>query len=471
MKSPSKRIVDRKSKRKRSIIEKPISIFVCIIFLQASQRIFLIPLRSSVVTSETTSVPRTELNPRNVVRILLYNDFWGSSDFHVGLADKPFSQCRISRCHMTSLSIRNGTSDSNLTFHSSKPIITNMSHYDAIVFHGVNFFMDARKYASIQRWRQMHHRFVFFMLEPPTFGPLFTSSIYNYFWNWTMTYRYDSDIWRPYGGVMPKKIASHRGEIPRALRDHKLNQEICFNNTEFLMNVLPKKGENFLSLAKRAKKVAWVVSNCQTPSKRENYVKELQKYIEIDVFGKCGTFVCDDRNSLGDCFTTIKEQYKFYLSFENSFAKDYVTEKFFSRMQDGLLPIVLGQANYSAFAPAHSYINAMDFRSPSELANYLHELDANDSEYLSYFWWWDYFHVVNTDFQRMSFCDLCAKLHESNLGSKTYEHFANWWHEEGLDDNALLRLFPNTSWDTPESKFQKSRSSPMLRMKFAGKGN
>jgi hypothetical protein len=38
----------------------------------------------------------------------------------------------------------------------------------------------------------------------------------------------------------------------------------------------------------KTKDVVWIVSNCNTPSKREKYVKEMQKIINVDIFGRCG---------------------------------------------------------------------------------------------------------------------------------------------------------------------------------------
>ena len=46
-----------------------------------------------------------------------------------------------------------------------------------------------------------------------------------------------------------------------------------------------------------------------------------------------------------------------------------------------------GFAGYENAAPEHSYINAADFASPKDLADYLKHLGENDEEYLSYFWW------------------------------------------------------------------------------------
>lgn len=42
----------------------------------------------------------------------------------------------------------------------------------------------------------------------------------------------------------------------------------------------------------KKKLVAWFVSNCKTPSAREKYVAELQKYVQVDVYGACGPFKC-----------------------------------------------------------------------------------------------------------------------------------------------------------------------------------
>ena len=38
----------------------------------------------------------------------------------------------------------------------------------------------------------------------------------------------------------------------------------------------------------KVKMAYWLVSDCKTDNRREDYVKELQKYINIDIFGRCG---------------------------------------------------------------------------------------------------------------------------------------------------------------------------------------
>lgn len=75
----------------------------------------------------------------------------------------------------------------------------------------------------------------------------------------------------------------------------------------------------------KSKLVTWFVSNCDAKSGRMEYVQELSKHIGVDIYGKCGTSSCDKGK---DCFgDVIEPNYFFYLSFENSFCDDYVTEK------------------------------------------------------------------------------------------------------------------------------------------------
>lgn len=58
-----------------------------------------------------------------------------------------------------------------------------------------------------------------------------------------------------------------------------------------------------------------------------------------------------------------------------------------------VVPITYGGANYSAIAPAHSYINALDFPSAGKLVEKLKELQENDERYAEYFWWKDFYEV------------------------------------------------------------------------------
>ena len=60
------------------------------------------------------------------------------------------------------------------------------------------------------------------------------------------------------------------------------------------------------------------------------YARELQRHIEVDIYGKCGDISCEGGKSNSTCRTTTLKMYKFYLAFENSNCKDYISEKLWS---------------------------------------------------------------------------------------------------------------------------------------------
>jgi hypothetical protein len=83
----------------------------------------------------------------------------------------------------------------------------------------------------------------------------------------------------------------------------------------------------------------------------------MQNYIPVDVFGGCGK-KCPDKFKDGresrDCKLIIATEYKFYLAFENSLCKDYVTEKFFRILKYNIIPVVLNGAS------THLYVRLLN---------------------------------------------------------------------------------------------------------------
>ncbi len=47
--------------------------------------------------------------------------------------------------------------------------------------------------------------------------------------------------------------------------------------------------------------------------------------------------------SLDNCTAALEKDFKFYLSFENALCDEYVSEKFFQRMAQTVVPIVMGR--------------------------------------------------------------------------------------------------------------------------------
>ena len=128
------------------------------------------------------------------------------------------------------------------------------------------------------------------------------------------------------------------------------------------------------------------------------------------------------------CHEYIEKNYMFYLSIENSICEDYVTEKFWKFLNGNLVPVVLGGANYDKIAPPHSFINAMDFSSPNDLAEYLKYLISNSTAYNEYFKWVNYFNVYEEGNRVM--CQICEKLNENPSKTKVYQHIKHWWRDE-----------------------------------------
>jgi len=95
---------------------------------------------------------------------------------------------------------------------------------------------------------------------------------------------------------------------------------------------------------RKSKLVAWFASNCHfTPIRREDYIAQLNKFIQVDVYGKCGNLSCTYGNA--SCYEILRKDYKLYLAFENSFYPDYVTEKLFRPLYYDTAPIVMVGVN------------------------------------------------------------------------------------------------------------------------------
>ncbi|XP_065559857.1 alpha-(1,3)-fucosyltransferase C-like isoform X2 [Artemia franciscana] len=203
----------------------------------------------------------------------------------------------------------------------------------------------------------------------------------------------DSDIFVPYGAIKRRE--------KRVIREYK----------------------NFT----KKNLVAWMVSRCETAGRREDYIEELNEYIQVDVYGRCGNNKCP-KEHWKECYDMIQNNYKFYLSFENSLCKDYVTEKLFNILQYDVIPVVYGSADYNRILPPYSYINALD-NSPSELANLLKDIGNDAIKYQRYFNWKEEYdlHVYdNSLFVKHAFCQLCKKLH-TDTEKKFYGNFNKWW--------------------------------------------
>jgi len=77
-----------------------------------------------------------------------------------------------------------------------------------------------------------------------------------------------------------------------------------------------------------------------------------------------------------------------------------------------MIPIVMGAQprDYAQVAPPHSYIHVDNFSGPRGLAEYLHILSSNDTEYEEYFKWKQKLRIEYYKDNSHFWCRLCALL-------------------------------------------------------------
>lgn len=303
--------------------------------------------------------------------IVLYNGF-GVAQVKRGREIFVENKCQVSNCFLT---------DDR----------AHMVDADAVLFHHAAI--------SVSGPRPPNQIWILYMLECPYHTPGL-SSVKNLF-NWTATYRRDSTIVAPY-------------------------EKFRFLNAS---QTLRKPLKNYAK--EKTKKVAWFVSNCGAQNRRREYADELSNHIPVDIYGACGPLKCP-RPVADRCFEMLNKDYKFYLAFENSNCRDYITEKFFvNGLQHDVIPIVMGAhpEDYRKVAPPHSFIHVDDFETPAALAAYLHKLDQNDDLYNEYFRWKGTGEFMNTLF----WCRVCAMVHAAdNHRPSWYEDIDTWWRGDGV---------------------------------------
>ncbi|KAG7309197.1 hypothetical protein JYU34_005123 [Plutella xylostella] len=323
------------------------------------------PGEDRIIDQLMYTLPEDEDVP--VKTILLANGFspWGVRG---GRREFIKNKCPVDRCSLTA---------------------TRTDHADAILFKDHHTALNIK--------RDIKQLWILYYLECPYHTPPLGLTAYDVF-NYTATYRRDSDIVAPY-------------------------ERWVYHNPKITEKVLDR---NYA--ANKTKKVAWFVSNCHASNRRLQYARKLSKHIQVDIYGACGAHHCPKSDP--NCLEMLDREYKFYLAFENSNCRDYVTEKFFvNGLKHSVLPIVMGArpSEYAAVAPPNSYIHVEEFASPKELAAYLHRLDQDDTLYNSYFKWKDTGEFINTYF----FCRVCAMVHasERRLRRAHYTDVQAWWRE------------------------------------------
>jgi alpha-1,3-fucosyltransferase len=114
------------------------------------------------------------------------------------------------------------------------------------------------------------------VLYPPITSTLCTCMLTGPLGNWsdnffdiTMTYRMDSQIFNALFEIVPKSPIP-----PRKLIGGWLNPDFTDES-------------NAKDFRHKRRFASWLVSKCVTPGRREEYVNELQKLVNIHIYGNC----------------------------------------------------------------------------------------------------------------------------------------------------------------------------------------
>lgn len=343
-------------------------------------------LRSKAMAFWVLNAPQKTKNDESDLKVILfYTPLFGRSPWPGLTNDYNFTHwdnipCRVQRCR--------------ITYNKS-----DLTSCDAVIFHGRDL-PSVVHMKQIVKKKPLKQRWVYFMHESPKFA-FYDPGLYNGFFNWTMSYRRDSDFfvpYRTYNRLRQDEIA--------------LKQSDTTNYAE---------GKDRLAV--------WIVSHCE--GLREDLVRKLMKYIKVDVFGWCSkrfnqTETCPKASRA--CHEKLR-RYKFTLAFENSYCIDYITEKYwYTPFDHDIVPVVMGSHSYDELITIPgSFINVMDFSSVESLANYLLFLDTNDSAYNEYFLWRKQFKPVLPESWT---CQMCAALNNASLPEKTYNNLDSFWGEE-----------------------------------------
>ncbi|KAI0229118.1 Alpha-(1,3)-fucosyltransferase C [Lamellibrachia satsuma] len=297
---------------------------------------------------------------------------------------------------------------------------TMYSTSDIILIHP--FYVTRKR--QMPRYRLPRQKWLFFEREAPS-RVKFDLKPYDSWFNITYAYTSNADIVAPYGVCLPNlaTVEQDRSSITAYIR-------ALYGASAESAPWLSKEHtySSYNRSAGKSRLVAWMVSHCNAQSKRDDYVTLLKRYIEVDIYGECGTLSCSKSDT--SCRTLISRTYKFYLAFENSLCSEYITEKLWRPLQQDVVPIVLGGADYETYLPKHSYINVKDFKSPYELAKYLKVLDKNDTLYNEYFDWKKSYSCYRGVPGKSIACNMCRHANENINRKETVPAISEFWSKK-----------------------------------------
>ncbi|XP_060084763.1 alpha-(1,3)-fucosyltransferase C-like [Ylistrum balloti] len=281
-----------------------------------------------------------------------------------------------------------------------------MASQNAVIFHTPYLGGNVPAKSRGQVW-------VYYGVEPPPISH--NLKRWQRVFNWTINYRRDSDILSRYGSFESKHLNSRN----RTATDI---------------------GE--LSIRKNMT-AAWFVGNCNTHGRRETYVKVLQKHMDVSIYGRCGNLRCKEKGRAANwgenCLHNVEKDTRYYLSFENSLCRDYMTEKAFKVFKThSLVPVVRGGANYSMYLSPDTFIDSSRFKDATDLSKYLVKMKTDKTAFTRLFENRNRYQTkYNDNWGSKPFCEICRRLHNPEKYRRIYEDVSVW--VRGTGDTASCR--------------------------------
>ena len=112
--------------------------------------------------------------------------------------------------------------------------------------------------------------------------------------NWTATYRHDSDIVTPYEKFVAYNSLSDDDNSVNGVdlfeqtltKTKQVRRRVVLRKSKLIIFSIFVIQKNYAT--GKSKMVAWFSSNCHAQNKRLEYARELSKHIEVDIFGRFG---------------------------------------------------------------------------------------------------------------------------------------------------------------------------------------
>ncbi len=162
--------------------------------------------------------------------------------------------------------------------------------------------------------------------------------------NFTSSFRFDSDIVYPYLG----------NRLYNAFESEEVPDEKTFNHMKLAV---------------------FINSHCV--DFRDQFVKNLMKYINIDSRGECLNNAPRIPGSSPETIRRIKNQYKFYIAIENTYQQYYFSEKVFVGYLTNSIPVYYGAPEAKVFVPNESLIIIESLDVYEEIAQRILKISTN----------------------------------------------------------------------------------------------